>query len=176
METHDEKIGIYEKEIKKLKWYFRLTLIIATFLSAPASILCVETLMRYKAQPQSARIFSSPISVGTLGYPAPESEIVGGNFYFCEASLKERRPSYTNFHLVLRQMERNQQNWKMVDGKPRLFKVTRLVPKGIVYKATRLNGILKLEAVGELPAEPNQPLQREPFQRLLTVPQTKSFG
>lgn len=95
-----------------------------------------------------------------VGYPAPESEIVAGKYYFCDASLTDQWSDRVLNYLVLQEMTTDGKYWTILVGKKRLFQVNSTVPSSQFYLAERSNGILALKRIGPVP--PSIPEAKEP--------------
>lgn len=72
------------------------------------------------------------------GYPASEEQIVGGKFYYCNASIVKIYPNRTNLFVVLQEMTPNGSRWQTTDIN-RLFKlgIERYIEVNAIYEASR---------------------------------------
>lgn len=67
------------------------------------------------------------------GYPAPESLLVAGGFYYCSFSLVEIRPDRTNYFAVLQQMVPNTNEMWRATNTNRFFELPQALTQGAIY-------------------------------------------
>lgn len=67
------------------------------------------------------------------GYPAPESQLVPGQFYYCNASIVEIRPARTNYFSVLQTMVPEPNGTWRATSTNRFFELPQRLDGGTIY-------------------------------------------
>ncbi len=155
----------------KYVWAF-LTAVGGTFMVCWLAIAFYEITYREGA----ADIAAQKVAVDKYysGYPAPESEIISGKFFSCEAAIQESWRDHTNCFAVLQEMVPSGQHWKIVPEQKRLFQVQNPVGRSsLIYLAERTNGVISLKPVGTS-SPPELQIEKPPPQPPKASPKARS--
>ncbi len=132
-----------EKTIEKINLAFNLSLIslIVSLFILILFAITIDSSARKEQRLKSA--------ISLIGYPASESDIIAGKFYFCEASIVDQWPDRNEKFMLLQEMARDGEHWKIVPGQKRLFRVSQTVEPRSIAEAERTNDILSWKPIGQ---------------------------
>ena len=87
-------------------------------------------------------------------YPAPESELVEGKYYWCDAAVVDMWPDRVEKFLLLQEGISDGHRWRIVPDEKRLYRTDLQAivgPGGPVYLVAKTNGIVSLKLMDRVP-------------------------